>query len=322
MKTIIVCGGAGFIGSHLCEKLINNNTEVICIDNLITGDVRNIEQVYNYRNFTFINEDVSGHNITGTITGYIGDLRNIDEIYYLASIASPRLYLNLPMETINSNIYGMRNFLEIASRARCKFLYTSTSEVYGDPTEMPQAETYNGNVDPCCDRAIYDETKRVGETLVMAYHNKYRINTRIARIFNTYGPNMSIGDGRVIPEFIKQALSGQHLPVFGDGKQTRSFSYVNDTVYGLKMLMGSECNSPVNIGNPDEYYTVLEVANLIKKLTKSKSEIKFENFISENDPMKRMPDITKARKLFGFMPRVKFESGLQSTIDYFREIKC
>lgn len=317
MKRILVVGGAGFIGSHLCDRLIKSNKddEIYVLDNLSTGSVCNIEDLYNQHRFRFVNVDAAKFNVWKDVRAATG-IEKPDEIYYLASIASPRIYLRQPMETIRANISGLMNFLDIANRFRSKLLYTSTSEVYGDPKEMPQSEHYNGNVNPNCDRAVYDETKRVGETLVSTYARHFGVTTRIVRIFNTYGPRMSRHDGRVIPAFIEQASSNQNITIFGDGTQTRSFCYVDDTVDALVRVMNSNHSGPFNIGNPQEYFTIMDLATMIKELIpESKSEVIFTDFLSENDPMLRRPDITKIQEAVGWKPRTSIKKGLRKTIE-------
>lgn len=319
MRNVVVVGGAGFIGSHLCETLIKRDPRcrVYAVDNLSTGDVRNIEQLYNDKRFEFVNLDASKYNVHRDVESKVDG--RIDEIYYLASIASPRLYLRQPFETIRANIDGLLNFLNMANKRRCKILYTSTSEVYGDPERMPQSEDYNGNVDPTCERAVYDETKRVGETLAMTFRRRHGVNTRIVRIFNTYGPRMSRFDGRVVPTFVDQALRGENITVFGDGTQTRSFCYVDDTVDALIRVMKSDYYMPLNVGNPAEYFTVLDVAGKIKNLTKSKSDIDFHPYLSENDPKVRRPDISRIQKVTGWKPKTPMNEGLTRTIAHAKE---
>lgn len=315
MKKILVVGGAGFIGSHLCDRLVDEDSdnEVYVLDNLATGSVCNIEELYNRRGFFFVNIDAAKYTMWKEVRGATG-IDKPDEIYYLASIASPKIYLRQPMETIRANIMGLMNFLELAHRYRSKILYTSTSEIYGDPEVMPQSESYTGNVDPTCERAVYDETKRVGETLVSTYARRHGVSTRIVRIFNTYGPRMNKFDGRVIPTFIEQASHNQNITVFGDGSQTRSFCYVDDTVEAIIRVMNSNCSSPINIGNPDEYFTVLDIASMVKNLTGSRSGIVFQDFLSSNDPKRRKPDIQKIKRITQWKPQTSIKKGLQKTI--------
>jgi nucleoside-diphosphate-sugar epimerase len=319
MKTILVVGGAGFIGSHLCAQLLKDNRNVVyAVDNLITGNVCNLDELFNHRRFNFVNLDASHHKTSKELAD-THKIRSVDEIYYLASIASPKLYLMMPMQTIKANIHGLINFLEIAHKHRSRFLYTSTSEVYGDPEIATQHEDYTGNVDPVADRSIYDETKRAGETIVTAYNRSRGVNTRIVRIFNTYGPHMSKQDGRVIPTFIDQALTGNDFTVFGDGQQTRSFCYVTDTVDALIKVMKSSCVAPLNVGNSREYYTMLDVATMVKRLVSNcESQIIFRPFISENDPKLRRPNITKISRIAKWQPKIKLESGLSIMIQHFQ----
>jgi len=307
-------GGAGFIGSHLCDRLIEDEeTSVFVADNLVTGNVCNVEHLYNHKRFKFINVDASKFRMW---EHHLEDVMGCPhEIYYLASIASPKMYLSRPMETISANIDGLRNFLEVANRYRCKILYTSTSEVYGDPQVLPQPETYTGNVDTVCDRAIYDETKRVGETIAMAYRRKHGVDTRIVRIFNTYGPRMSPHDGRVVPTFVEQALEGKDFTLYGEGTQTRSFCYVSDTVDALLRVMSQEDHLPLNVGNPDEYCTMLDLATKIRGLVPNcKSGISFVPYISENDPQRRRPDIKAIGEATGWQPQIPLKEGLLKVI--------
>lgn len=313
----IVVGGAGFIGSHLCEYLLGKGNDVFCVDNLVTGDVCNIEDAYNYRNFHFIRQDATHFNVAKTLAEQV-NLKAINEIYYLASIASPDKYLKMPLETIEANLIGLRNFLEIAVSNKIKFLYTSTSEVYGDPLEHPQRESYTGNVDTCCDRAVYDESKRMGETLVATYHRHYGLNTRIVRIFNTYGPRMGVSDGRVIPNFISQAIKNKDITVYGNGSQTRSFCYVSDLIRAICLIMNCTYYLPINIGNPYCYFSIVELAGIIKELTMSESQIISVPFKSQNDPKVRRPDITLVRNKTSWSPSVDLRVGLKHTIDYFK----
>ena len=319
MKYALVSGGAGFIGSHLCKRLLENNIFVICVDNLLTGRGENIEQFNNNSNFVFINHDVinPAENITAKFD-------SIDYIFHLASPASPnekskKSYMSYPIETLLVNSMGTYNLLNIAKKNNARFLYASTSEVYGDPDISPQKETYFGNVNPSGPRSVYDEGKRFGEAMTMAYHRKFNVDVRIPRIFNTYGENMREDDGRVVSNFIVQCLKNEPLTIFGDGSQTRSFCYVSDLVDGLFEFMMREKLSGeiINLGNPIEY-TVKDLAVKIKKLTSSSSEIVYGE-LPEDDPKKRKPDISKAEKLLDFSPKLDIDQGLKRTVEYFRK---
>jgi dTDP-glucose 4,6-dehydratase len=302
----LVTGCAGFIGSHLCEFLVKKGYDVIGIDNLCTGSIENTASLPK-ENFTFIKKDITKRiNIPG----------KIDEIYNLASPASPKAYQRLAIETMLTNSIGIKNMLDLALKKKASFLQASTSEVYGDPLVHPQKETYYGNVNPVGPRACYDESKRFAEALIMNYHWRYGLETRIARIFNTYGPRMSASDGRVIPNFIMQALRAEPLTVYGRGLQTRSFCYISDMVQGLYKLMHCNYAMPVNLGNPKEI-KIIELARLIKKLTGSKSKLIFVK-MPEDDPEKRRPDITLAKKLLRWKPKVTLREGLIETIAWFK----
>ncbi len=305
MKRILITGGAGFIGSHLCKKLTEAGHYVICLDNLFTGSKKNIEPLLKNENFRFVEHDVTEEFCT-----------DIDEIYNLACPASPPHYQYDPVKTIRTSVIGISNMLEIAKKSSAKILQASTSEVYGDPLVHPQKEEYWGNVNPIGIRSCYDEGKRCAETIMSDYHRQFGVNTRIVRIFNTYGPNMAVNDGRVVSNFIIQALKNEDITIYGDGSQTRSFCYVDDLVNGLIKLMESNYHKPVNIGNPSER-TVLELASLIIELTNSKSEIVYKPLPSD-DPIKRRPDITLAQKLLNWEPTVDIKDGLIKTIDYFK----
>ena len=307
MKTIVT-GGAGFLGSHLCDLLLEKGHEVICIDNLVTGNTRNIEHIHSDR-FTYLK-----HDITNPI--YFGD--KIDYIFHLASPASPIDYLDLPIQTLKVGALGTYNMLGLAKEKGARFFLASTSEVYGDPLVNPQTEEYWGNVNPIGPRGVYDEAKRYAEAITMAYHRYHKVDTRIVRIFNTYGPRMRINDGRVVPNFIGQALRGEDITVYGDGSQTRSFCYVSDEVEGIYRLMMADYSLPVNIGNPQEH-TIIEFANIILKMMGSGSKIVF-NDLPVDDPKQRRPDISKAQNLLGWEPKVGLEKGLKETIGYFRAI--
>ncbi|MBN1355700.1 SDR family oxidoreductase [bacterium] len=302
---ILVTGGAGFLGSHLCERLLAEGHEVIAMDNLITGDVANIEQIRN-DGFLFIKQDV---------TNYIYIDGPLDAILHFASPASPVDYLELPIQTLKVGSLGTHKALGLAKAKKARFLLASTSEVYGDPLIHPQKESYWGNVNPVGPRGVYDEAKRFAEALTMAYHRYHGVDTRIVRIFNTYGPRMRINDGRVVPTFIAQALEGNPLTVFGDGTQTRSFCYVDDLIEGIYRLLMSDCHDPVNIGNPSEM-TILDFAGIILKLVGRPEEILFKP-LPVDDPKVRQPDISRAKELLSWEPVISLETGLKRTIEYF-----
>ena len=304
MKTILVTGGTGFIGSHLCERLLNENNHVICVDNNFTGNLQNIEHLRANPHFEFIRHDVVKEL-----------LLEVDEIYHLACPASPKDYQINGIKTIKTNILGTLNMLGLAKRTRAKILLTSTSEVYGDPKESPQREEYWGNVNPIGVRSCYDEGKRLAETLMMEYHRNCGVNIRIARIFNTYGPRLNSNDGRVISNFIVAALKGEPITIYGDGSQTRSFCYVDDTVDGLIRLMNSDYYLPVNIGNPNEM-TIKQIAEKILKMIDTTSKIVYKN-LPEDDPMRRCPDIRKAQIILDWQPKIALDEGLRRTIAYF-----
>ena len=305
--TALVTGGAGFIGSHLCKYLLKKNYKVICIDNLITGSLKNLEGIKT-GDFLFVNHDVTEH---------IDIKDNINIIFHLSSPASPIDYLQLPIQTLKVGALGTHNILGVAKSKRATILLASTSEVYGDPLIHPQTEEYWGNVNPIGPRGVYDEAKRFAEAITMAYHRQQGLDTRIARIFNTYGPNMRMRDGRVIPNFITQCLKSEDMTTYGDGKQTRSFCYIDDMVDGLFKLISAEYHLPMNLGNPNEI-TILELASRIKKLTGSNSNIIF-NPLPEDDPKVRMPDIRKAKKMLTWEPKVNLEEGLVKTIGWFKD---
>ncbi len=309
MKTAVVTGGAGFLGSHLCDKLIQEGFKVICVDNLITGNTDNIAHLAGNKNFLFINHDV---------TNYIYIPGEVNYILHFASPASPIDYLQLPIQTLKVGSLGTHKVLGLAKAKKATFLLASTSEVYGDPEINPQKEDYWGNVDPIGPRGVYDEAKRFAEALTMAYHRYHNVQTRIARIFNTFGPMMRPGDGRALPTFIGQAMKGEDLTVFGDGSQTRSFCYVSDMIEGIYQLLISNEADPVNLGNPDEI-TVQKIAEEVIELTGSNSKIVYKD-LPVNDPKVRQPDITKANQLLNWKPVVKRADGLNLTIDYFRKI--
>ncbi|MFA5933200.1 MAG: NAD-dependent epimerase/dehydratase family protein [Microgenomates group bacterium] len=309
----IVTGGAGFLGSHLCEYLLTKGYEVLCIDNLLTSDGSNIEKFEGKPGFRFLRYD---------ITNKLPEELTADEIYHLASPASPNIhspkgYHTLAFETMLANTTGTWNLCELAVKNKAKFLFASTSETYGDPLEHPQKETYRGNVSTTGPRAVYDEAKRFGETITSAFIRSKGLDGRIIRIFNTYGPNMSIDDGRVVTEFIKASFANQPLPIFGDGTQTRSFCYVSDLIEGIFLSMTKENtkNEVINLGNPNEF-TILELADLIIKLTKATSK-EIKEKLPEDDPLQRCPDITKAKNLLGWKPKINLEEGLKKTIEFF-----
>lgn len=305
---IVITGGAGFIGSHLTDRLLKEGHQVVILDNLITGDLRNIASHRDNPQFEFIHHDVSNHvHFPGSI----------DWVLHFASPASPIDYLKLPIQTLKVGGLGTHNALGLAKSRNAQFLLASTSEVYGDPLVHPQPETYWGNVNPIGPRGVYDEAKRYAEALTMAYHREHGLGIRIVRIFNTYGPRNRINDGRVVPTFINQALRGEPLTVFGEGGQTRSFQYVSDLVEGVRKLMDSNYQLPVNIGNPTEF-TILEFARLIIRLTESTSSIDYRP-LPEDDPKTRQPDITRAKEMLGWAPQVPVEQGIRTTIEWYRE---
>jgi dTDP-glucose 4,6-dehydratase len=304
---ILLTGGAGFIGSNLSDLLIKEGHSVICVDNLITGKKENIQHLFDNPKFEFIEHDV---------TKYIDIKEKIDYVLHFASPASPIDYLKYPIKTLKVGSLGTHNALGVAKEHKCKFLLASTSEVYGDPLVNPQPETYWGNVNPIGPRGVYDESKRFAEAITLAYHRSHDIDTKIIRIFNTYGPKMRDHDGRAIPNFISQALKGKPLTVYGDGSQTRSFCYVTDLITGIYKLMNSKLNEPVNIGNPNEM-KLIDLAKKIIKLTNSKSVIEYKP-LPIDDPKVRRPDITKAQKELNWQAKVELEQGLKSTIDWFK----
>jgi dTDP-glucose 4,6-dehydratase len=308
-KRILITGAAGFLGSHLCDRFIKEGFHVIGMDNLITGDLRNIEHLFSLENFEFYNHDVS------KFVYVAGDL---DYILHFASPASPIDYLRIPIQTLKVGSLGIHNLLGLARSKKSRILIASTSEVYGDPTVNPQPEEYWGNVNPVGPRGVYDEAKRFQEAMTMAYHTFHGLETRIVRIFNTYGPRMRLNDGRVLPAFIGQALRGEDLTVFGDGSQTRSFCYVDDLVEGIYRLLFSDYALPVNIGNPDEI-TIRQFGDEIIKLTGTKQKMIFKT-LPTDDPKQRRPDITKAKEILGWEPKVGRAEGLKITYDYFRSL--
>jgi len=307
MMRSIVTGGAGFLGSHLCDRLLSENHEVICIDNLITGDTDNIAHLLGHAKFSFVQHDV---------TNYIFIEGAVDFIFHFASPASPIDYLKLPIQTLKVGSLGTHKALGLAKAKGARFFIASTSEVYGDPLIHPQKESYWGNVNPVGPRGVYDEAKRFSEAMTMAYHRYHGVETRIIRIFNTYGERMRINDGRAIPAFMSQAMRNEDVTVFGDGSQTRSICYVSDLIDGIYRLMMSDYDMPMNIGNPEEV-TMLELAKEIIRLTGSRSKIIFQD-LPEDDPKVRQPDITKAKELLGWEPKVHRHEGLQRTLKYFK----
>lgn len=303
----LISGAAGFIGSHLCDRLMAEGHAVLALDNLITGSETNIEHLRGADGFEFRHCDVAREfSVEGPF----------DAVWHLASLASPRDYLEHPIETLESGSSGTRNMLEIARRENADFLLTSTSECYGDPQVHPQVETYWGNVNPVGPRSCYDESKRYAEAMTMAYHRVHRVRTHIARIFNTYGPRMQLNDGRVVPAFLDQALRGEPMTVFGDGSQTRSFCYVSDLVDGLCRLMSSDERYPVNLGNPQEL-TILEFAGRIREFTGNVVPVTYMP-LPQDDPKQRQPDISKAREILGWWPKVTLEVGMRATVEYFK----
>ncbi len=309
MKRVLVTGAAGFLGSHLCDRFIQEGYYVIGMDNLITGDMKNIEHLSSNEYFEFINHDVSEHI----------DLKGeLDYILHFASPASPIDYLKIPIQTLKVGSLGTHNLLGLARAKKARMIIASTSEVYGDPLVHPQTEEYYGNVNPIGPRGVYDEAKRFQEAITMAYNTYHGVETRIVRIFNTYGPRMRLNDGRVLPAFIGQALRGEDLTVFGKGDQTRSFCYVDDLIEGIYRLLMSDYSLPVNIGNPDEI-TILDFCKEIIKLTGTEQKIVYKD-LPVNDPMQRQPEITKARDLLGWEPKVSRAEGLKITYEYFKNL--
>ncbi len=308
ITTSVVTGGAGFLGSHLCERLLDEGHAVVCIDNLITGSLENVEHLFGKKNFRFVRYDV---------TNFVHVPEDVHYIFHFASPASPIDYLKLPIQTLKVGSLGTHKALGFAKAKKARFFLASTSEVYGDPEIHPQVEEYWGNVNPVGPRGVYDEAKRFAEAMTMAYHRFHGVETRIIRIFNTYGERMRIEDGRAIPAFVSQALRGEDVTVFGDGSQTRSVCYVSDLIEGIYRLMMSEYAMPMNIGNPEEL-SMLDLAKEIVSLTKSKSKIVFKE-LPQDDPKVRQPDITKAKTILGWEPKVARKDGLARTIEYFRK---
>jgi UDP-glucuronate decarboxylase len=309
-RRVLVTGGAGFLGSHLCDQLVARGDEVLCVDNFYTGRRRNVAHLLDHPNFEVLRHDI-------TFPLYV----EVDEIYNLACPASPVHYQNDPVQTTKTSVHGTINVLGLAKRTGAKVLQASTSEVYGDPAEHPQVETYWGNVNPIGPRACYDEGKRCAETLCFDYHRQHGVPIKVARIFNTYGPRMHARDGRVVSNFVVQALSGAPITIYGDGRQTRSFCYVDDLVEGLIRLMDGpdDVTGPINLGNPSEF-TILELAELVLALTRSPAPIVAKP-LPENDPMQRRPDITRAEQVLGWRPRVPLRAGLETTVRYFASLR-
>ena len=304
----VVTGGAGFLGSHLCDLLIEKGWEVLCLDNLVTGSDANVSHLLSHPRFRFVRQDV---------TRYIEVPGPVDAVLHFASPASPPDYLKLPIQTLKVGALGTHNALGLALAKKAKFMLASTSECYGDPEVSPQPESYWGRVNPIGPRGVYDEAKRFAEALTMAYHRSHGLDTRIVRIFNTYGPRMRLNDGRALPNFLYQALSGEPITVYGDGKQTRSFCYVSDLLDGIYRLLESEEHEPVNIGNPHEI-TILEFAERVRRLVGATAPIVFRP-LPQDDPKQRCPDITKAQRILHWEPRVDLEEGLKLTYEYFRQ---
>lgn len=320
MQVVYIAGGAGFIGSNLCEYLLDRDYHIVCIDNFITGNKRNIEEFLSHPNFQFFEADVIGIS-----TDVIQELPKANFIFHLASPASPnknspRSYINFPIETLLANSQGTKNLLDIAKEMEARFLFASTSEVYGDPAVSPQPETYWGNVNPNGIRSVYDESKRYGEAITMAYVRRFGLDARIVRIFNTYGPKMQVDDGRVVSNFINQAIRNKDLTIYGDGNQTRSFCYIDDMVEGLSLYMFTDKleGEVVNMGNPIET-PIKEFAETVKQLTSTYSQIVFEA-LPEDDPKQRCPSTDKAKRLLGWEPKVHLEDGIRKTIEYFKSL--
>jgi dTDP-glucose 4,6-dehydratase len=308
MKTILVSGGAGFIGSHLCDVLIEKGNQVFCVDNLISGDKKNIEHLLEHKNFHFVKDDVNTLSFE----------EKLDEVFHLASLASPVDYFSKPVETMLSGSIGTKNLLDLALKNKAEFLFTSTSEIYGDPLMHPQKESYWGNVNPVGERSCYDESKRFSEALIKAYSKEFNFDGKIVRIFNTYGPRMRIDDGRVVPNFINQALHDKPLTVYGSGKQTRSFCFISDMVQGLIKMMDSDFLGPVNLGNPEEF-SILEFAEKIKQLSGKELSLEFKPELKD-DPKQRKPDISLAIEKLNWQPEVSLDKGLKTTMDYFKKL--
>ncbi len=307
---VLITGGAGFLGSHLCDRFLHEGHEVVAMDNLITGSEANIAHLAGRRDFRFIYQDV---------TEYLYIDGPIDAVLHFASPASPIDYLRFPIQTLKVGALGTHKTLGLARAKGARYLLASTSEVYGDPAIHPQPETYPGNVDPIGPRGVYDEAKRFAEAMVMAYHNYHKLDTRIVRIFNTYGPRMRLDDGRVVPAFVSQALRGEALTIYGDGRQTRSFCYVDDLVEGIYRLLHSDYVLPVNIGNPNTEMDMRRLAETVIEITGSKGGLTYEDKRIEGDPQTRRPDLTRAREVLDWEPRIDMHEGLRRTVAYYRE---
>jgi dTDP-glucose 4,6-dehydratase len=306
-RRAIVTGGAGFLGSHLCDALLGDGWSVVVVDNLLTGRLSNLQHLRSEPRFEFVDKDISDPF----------DVGKVNYVFHFASPASPVDYSTHGIETLKVGSLGTFNALEVARKYGAKYFVSSTSECYGDPLEHPQKETYWGHVNPIGPRSVYDEAKRFTEAVTMGYRRYHNVDTHIVRIFNTYGPRMQLNDGRVVPNFMKQALRGEDLTIYGDGSQTRSFCYVSDEIDGFMRLAKSDEHLPVNIGNPDEF-TIFECAQMVIKVTGSKSQIRYEP-LPQDDPKQRRPDITKARQLLGWEPKINLEAGLHLSLDYFRK---
>jgi len=309
MKKVLITGAAGFLGSHLCDRFIKEGFHVLGMDNLITGDLKNIEHLFKLENFEYYHHDV---------TKFVHVPGNLDFILHFASPASPIDYLKIPIQTLKVGALGTHNLLGLAKEKNARILIASTSEIYGDPLVHPQTEEYFGNVNTIGPRGVYDEAKRFQESITMAYHRFHGVETRIARIFNTYGPRMRLNDGRVIPAFMGQAIRGEDLTVFGDGSQTRSFCYVDDEIEGIYRLLMSDYSDPVNIGNPNEI-TISDFAEEIIKLTGTTQKVIYKD-LPQDDPMQRQPDISKAKEILGWEPKVGREEGMKKTYEYFKSL--
>ena len=314
-RTVLVAGGAGFLGSHICDHLIGRGDRVICIDNFSTGTEKNINHLTDNDRFVCIDADITQQGLDPTLT-ILGGRQRFTDVMHLASPASPPEYLRRPIETLEAGSIGTQNLLKLALRHNARFFLASTSEVYGDPLEHPQTESYWGNVNPIGERSVYDEAKRYAESITMAYHRRHGLEIRIARIFNTYGPRMQASDGRVVTNFIDQALRSAPITIYGDGTQTRSFAYCTDQTRGLIALLDNDTSGPVNIGNPTEF-TVIELANLVLDLTGSNSKI-IHRALPADDPKRRQPDITIAQRQLQWEPTIPLREGLQSTINWLK----
>lgn len=312
MKTALVAGGAGFIGSHLCERLLKGGYRVLCLDNLLTGSRDNIKGLESDPNFEFIEQD-----ITEPFENWKLKIENCDVVINLASPASPKDYQKHPLETLHTGSLGTENLLKLAQKTKARFIHASTSEVYGDPLDHPQKESYWGNVNPYGPRSMYDETKRYAEALIYNYRRLYHLDTAIVRIFNTYGPKMKYDDGRVVSNFVVQALKGKPITIYGNGRQTRSFCYIDDMIEGIIKTIESKIEGPINLGNPGEF-TIADLASTIKKMTGSKSKITY-TAKPLDDPEHRQPDISKVRTELGWEPKINLEEGLKRTIEWFKQ---